>query len=294
MIQTRLIMKTKNLLSFALLIISITAFSQNKTDISLFSRADSGVYKSEIYSKSGDLFTKVGHHGPAIENEWMALRIYFDHKATIDAYNKVKPGLELKQAKWYPTPEQQKQGWGADYYKVGETIGLGGVRLWDGEKVVILDPVKGRVARVKKEGSISYMEMLSEGVPYKDTKVDILCRVTVYSGFRYATVEAFALCDEPVQFVTGLNYHKGQDVVVEDDYIISWGLHPEDVAAEKVELGAAIKYNPEDFTDKKDDGTQHLLISKPCKELSWTIMSSCGKEKELNTLKKLQSFVKEM
>lgn len=287
-------MKTRYFLFFAFSFISLIGFSQNKTDVSLFLRADSGVYKSEIYSESGDLFLKVGHHGPAIENEWMALRIYFDHKATIDAYNKVKPGLELKEAKWYPTPEQQKEGWGADYYKVGETIGLGGVRLWDGEKVIKLDPVSGRYARVKKEGSISYMEMLSEGVLYKGKKVDILCRVTVFSGVRYATVEAFALCDEPVQFVTGLNYHEGQEVVVNDNYIISWGLHPEDVAAEKVELGAAIKYNPEDYTDKKDDGTQHLLISKPCKELNWTIISSCGKEKELNTLKKLQYFVEKM
>lgn len=287
-------MKTKNLLSFTLLFVFCVGFSQNKTDISLFSRADSGVYKSEIYSESGDLFRKVGHHGPAIENEWMALRIYFDHKATIDAYNKVKPGLELKEAKWYPTPEQQKAGWGADYYKVGETIGLGGVRLWDGKKVVKLNPVSGRYARVKKVGSISYMEILSEDVPYKDRKIDILYRVTVYSGIRYATVEAFALCDEPVQFVTGLNYHKGQDVVVEDNYIISWGLHPEDVAAEKVKLGAAIKYNPDDFVDKKDDGSQHLLISKPGKQLSWKIISSCEKEENLNTLKKLQSFVEGM
>ncbi len=287
-------MKTRNFLILYFLFIFFVGFSQNKTDISLFSKADSGTYKSEIFSESGDLFTEVGHHGPAIENEWMALRIYFDHKATIDAYNKVKPGLELKKARWYPMPEQQRNGWGADYYKVGETIGLGGVRLWDGEKVVNLDPVTGRYARVKKEGSVSYMEMLSEGVPYKDTKVDILCRVTVYSGVRYATVEAFALCDEPVQFVTGLNYHEGQDVIVNDNYIISWGLHPEDVAAEKVELGAAIKYNPDDFEDKQDDGSQHLLISKPAKQLSWKIMSSCEKEEEINSLKKLESFVKDM
>jgi hypothetical protein len=285
-------MKIKNVLPILFLLISYSAISQNKTDISLFSRADSGVYKTEIFSESGDLYRAVGHHGPAVENEWMALRLYFDHKATIDVYNKVKPGLELKEAKWYPTPEQQKEGWGADYYKVGPTIGLGGVRLWDGEKVVKLDPVSGRYARVKKEGSISYMEMLSEGVPYKDTKVDILCRVTVYSGERYATVEAFALCDEPVQFVTGINYHEGQDVVVEDDCIISWGLHPEDVAAELVSLGAAIKYNPKDFTDKKDDGKQHLLISKPSKQLSWIIMSSSEKEDKLNTLEKLKKFMK--
>ena len=56
--------------------------------------------------------------------------------------------MELVKTKWYTSPEQQKQGWGADYYKVGETIGLGGVRLWDGEKVLHLNPVSERIARV--------------------------------------------------------------------------------------------------------------------------------------------------
>ena len=53
---------------------------------------------------------------------------------------------------------------------------------------------------------VSFIEMLSKDVPYKDRKVDILVRVTVYSGIRKAKVEAIALSDENVQFVTGLNY----------------------------------------------------------------------------------------
>ena len=71
-------------------------------------------------------------------------------KHAIDIYSKTKPGLELGRTKWYTSPEQQKQGWGADYYKVGETIGLGGIRLWDGEKVLHLNPVSSRFARVVK------------------------------------------------------------------------------------------------------------------------------------------------
>ncbi len=84
------------------------------------------------------------HHGPAIENEWMGLRLYFSEIAAIDVYSKSNLGLELRQGRWYPTPSQQKNGWGSDYYKVGSTVGLGGVRLWDGDKVVSLDPVSNR------------------------------------------------------------------------------------------------------------------------------------------------------
>ncbi len=274
---------------FAILLI-IQTNAQNKTDVSLFMRSDS-IQKAEISAKSGDLYSTIGHHGPAVENEWMALRIYFSDKVAIDVYSKAKPQLELQAKGWYPTAEEQKEGWGADYYKAGETVGLGGVRLWDGEKVVKLNPVSNRTARVVKEPTCSYMEMLSEGVPYKGRKVDVLVRVTVYSGERNAKVEAFALTDDPVQFVTGVNYHKGQEIVKKDGIIAAWGVHPEDVAAEIVELGAAIKFNPDDFVKTMDDGTQFLLISKPGKQLKTWISSACAREPEINTMKKFIGFL---
>ena len=272
-------------------VVSIQSIAQNNTDASLFHRSDS-LYVNEIKEASGDLYKKVGHHGPAIENEWMALRLYFNNKAcAVDVYNKQKKGLELKSAKWYPTEKEQKKGLGADYYKAGSTMGLGGVRLWDGEKVVALAPVSMRTARVKKCGSISQMEMLSEDVPYKGKKVDVLVRVTAYSGIREMKVEAFALCDDEVQFVTGINYHQGQKVEKADNYVISWGYHPEDVAAEKIKVGAAIIVNPDNYVDKKDDGKQQMYITKPTKYTEHWVTSTIEKDKKLGTLEAFEKYV---
>ncbi len=284
-------MKTKLFLSALLLQGSILT-AQNMTDASLFLRSDSTCCLEQVSSESGDLYNALGHHGPAIENEWLGLRLYFDKKAAIDVYSKANRGLELADYKWYPTPEQQMNGKGADYYKVGPTVGLGGIRLWDGEKVVPLHPVANRSARVVKEGSVSFMEMLSEDVPYRNSKVDILVRVTVYSGLRKAKVEAFALSDDDVAFVTGINYHPGQQVVVEDDCIFTWGLHPEDVAAEQVELGAAIFIDPDDFSRKMDDGNQHLFISNPARYISFWISSANSKEPLINSLERFIDFAK--
>ena len=41
-----------------------------------------------------------------------------------------------------------------------------------------------------------------------------------------------------------------------------------------------------------DDGTQYLLISKPTKNLETKIISSSARETELNTLEKLEAFIK--
>lgn len=264
---------------------------ENNTEVSLFLNSDS-IYLEEISSESGDLFRYLGHHGPAIENKWLGLRIYFDRKAAIDVYSKAKPGLELIDAKWYPTAEQQESGWGADYYKAGTTVGLGGVRLWDGKKTVPLDPVTNRYARVTKEKTSSFMEMRSEGVPYNGSTVDVIVKVTVFSSKREAKVEASIAGDQPVQFATGINYWDDQEIRKGDNYIATWGLHPEDVAAESVELGAAFIYNPEDFEKVIDDSTQYLLISKPCTQLETWITAASEREERINNLDKLIASLK--
>jgi hypothetical protein len=274
------------------LLLCLNCFAQNNTDTSLYMKSDKITYLTDIGSETGDLYKTIGHHGPAIENEWMALRIYFSDKVAIDVYSKAKPGLELRKANWYPTAEQQKEGWGADYYKVASTVGLGGVKLWDGEKVVPLNPVTNRLARVGKTDTTSWMEMISRGVPYKGKKVDILVRVTVFSGKREAQVEAVSLSGEKVQFVTGVNYFKDFETKKGTNYIAVWGKHPEDVAAEIVPIGAAIIYNPKDYVKNTDDGTQYLLISKPTKSLQTKIISSSAREEELNTLDKLEAYIK--
>ena len=76
----------------ACILLCQTLAAQNKTDVSLFLRSDSTTYLNEVSSESGDLFNALGHHGPALENEWLGLRLYFDRKAAIDVYSKIKPG----------------------------------------------------------------------------------------------------------------------------------------------------------------------------------------------------------
>ncbi|MGQ1947165.1 DUF4861 family protein [Geofilum sp. OHC36d9] len=273
-------------------VMAMNVYGQNKTDISLM-RKGSGTQSSEVASETGDLYSQMEHHGPAVENEWIGLRLYFDHKGSIDVYNKEKPGLELAAAGWYPTVEQQNEGWGADYYKVGSTVGLGGIRLWDGQKVLSLTPVTMRTARVRKEANQSYMEMLSEGIPYCGDTIDVLVRVTVFSGMREAKVEAFAFSSHPVQFYTGVNYHKGMQTKQGDDYICTWGIHPEDVAASQLNIGAGIIFNPADFASIAKGPKQYEMVSKPTKYLETWITSSCEREAELNSMEALVKYLED-
>ena len=258
------------------------SFAQ-KTDVSLFLKKDKEVYLNDVASESGNLFTKLGHHGPAVENQWLGFRIYFDKKTAIDVYSKARPRLEIRDKKWYPSKKEQLAGYGADYYKVGKSLGLGGIKLWDGEQLVPLHPVSLRTAKVATQRDSSFMEVLSEGVLYKGEKVDIMIRVTVFSDKREAKVEAFSVTGEEVQFATGINYFENLKIYKQENFIATWGIHPEDVAAEKVAIGAAVLFNKDDFAEQIDDGKQHLLISLSTKYIQTWITSANGREPVLNT-----------
>ena len=237
---------------------------QAQTAVSLFWKSD-GVQVNEIVSEEADQYKKVGHHGPAVENTHFALRIYFNDSGAIDVYSKSGRGLELEKYKWYPTEEQQQNdGAGCDEYRVGKTVGLGGIALWDGKQEVKLKATGGRTARVGDTKTGSFAEMIAYGVP---------------------------LTGMPVMFLTGVNYHPGETVKCGDGFIFAWGVHPADVSVSPVPIGAGMFYKPSDFGPMEVTEDMVRIISKPMKSVSTTVVAASTKEAELNTARRFENYM---
>lgn len=283
------------LFSFILFpIVAISCVSQKPqhTYYSQFLRTDS-LQVAELWQPEGEKLN-IAHHGPAVENQFMALRIYFDARAAIDVYS--KSGLidnELGQWKWYPTPEQQaRDGAGCDEYYVGKTVGLGGIQLWDGEKTIPLETTAGRRSKVGKTDKGAFMEMISYGVPYLGDTVDISLRVDVADDSRWATVTVKELSGKPVRFVTGVNYHPGSEILRQEGLAAVWGKHPANISAHPVPIGGAIHYNPDDFPTLEDTRDALRLISNPLPEFCTQIISASVKEAERNTAERFFAFLR--
>lgn len=281
---------TRQIIFLVFITLTLSGFGQDRTDVSLYLKKH-GEQLDSISSTKGNLFHKLGHHGPAVENPWLAFRFYFDKRTSIDIYSKAAPGLELKEHLWYPDRKEQMNGAGADYYKVGKTVGLGGVRLWDGEKLIPLHPVSRRTARVFHCSDSSYMELYSEGIEYLNQKVNILMRLTVFPDRREARVDAFSLSGQKVQFATGINYFDDFEIKHKEGFIATWGLHPEDVAATPSRVSAAILFSGKQFEKQANDGKQILLLSTPATKISYWISSASSREKELNSFESFISYL---
>ncbi|MBO4476405.1 MAG: DUF4861 family protein [Bacteroidales bacterium] len=282
------------LIALAACLLSVFACSparQRHTFYSLFLRPDS-LQVEEVWQPEGEK-VRISHHGPAVENRYMALRIYFDARAAIDVYS--KSGLvddELGRWMWYPTPEQQQaEGAGCDEYFVGPTVGLGGVQLWDGEQAVPLVTTAGRRALVGRTANGAFMEMVSYGIPYLADTVDVSIRVDVYDDDRWADVTVRELGGKPVRFVTGVNYHPGSQVRQAEGVAAVWGEHPANVSASPVPIGGAIRYNPADFPQAEDTGDAIRLVSVPIASFGTRIASASVKEPELCTPERFFDFV---
>ena len=267
---------------------SMPMFAQ--TASSLYWKKDN-VQLKEIVSDQPVQYNNVGHHGPAVENSHMALRIYFNDSGAIDVYSKSGKQMELLKYLWYPTEEQQAaEGAGCDEYLVGKTVGVGGIALWDGEKEVKL-VAKSRTARVGETKKGAFAEMIAYGVQYKGESVDISIRVDVVDNSRVATVTATELNGKKVQFLTGINYQKGEDVAFGKGWTAVWGVHPADVSQHPTPLGAGMNYKAGKFLPAEQTADMVRIISKPAKKIQTSVVCASTKEDELNTAEKFRAFV---
>lgn len=275
------------ILSIVLILASDCASAQ--TAKSLFWRSDS-LQVAEIVSETGDQYRKVGHHGPAVENSHMALRIYFNDSGAIDLYSKSGRGMELERYLWYPSAEMRENaGAGCDAYIVGKTVGLGGIALWDGEKEVKLVATKGRTARVGDTKKGSFTEVIAYGVEYRGDLIDISIRIDMSAKSREAVLTATELSGKKVQFLTGVNYHPQQKVTYGEGYISVWGTHPAKELS--MPVGAGIKFSAKDFptVEKTDDMVR--AISKPVGQVKTSLVGASVKEAELNNAKRFGTYM---
>lgn len=281
----------KGFIFFIAISLIAPALAHAQTASSLFLRSDSLQVK-EIVSDQADMYKKVGHHGPAVENSHMALRIYFNDSGAIDLYSKSGRGMELLKYKWYPSEiDQTENGAGCDEYMVGKTVGFGGIALWDGESEVKLVATRGRTARVGDTSKGSYAELIAYGVPYKGDTVDISIRIDVLAKKREAKVTARELSGKKVQFLTGVNFHEGEKVSMGSGWASVWGIHPANVSTDPKPVGAAILFNAKKFESVEKTENMVRLVSYPASSVSTELVAASTKEAELNSVKRFEAYV---
>jgi len=293
----------KNLLLFVLLwtcvfprqlTAQVNTEANPSLDASLFFKKY-GKQENLITSDKGNLYLKLGHHGPAIENLWVAYRVYFKNLGSVDIFSKFEPRLALKATKWYPSKAQKSENYGSDNFSAGNTVGLGGTKLWDGEDFISLGPVSKRSAEVELNDTMAQIRMTSYSVPYQGQLLDILFSLSCFSNERHAIIEVKELNGIPVQFATGIAAYSNVEIEKTQSAVMAWADYKSHERHAVFNLGTALIYNPDEFEEERKHGDEYLLISKPTSYLRYVITSSNDKEASpLNNYAAFKVYVDEL
>lgn len=167
------------------------------------------LYISQLTVENGtNAYNMLHHHGAAFESELVAYRIYFDHRQTVDIYGKRRPGLELRQTQFYPDDEQKAQGFGDDVLWVGNTLGVGTLRGWDGRQPTMLSDVAHRSQRLVATGPLRTIIEVKDRqwrVLPGEQPITMTTRYTLCAGHRDCSVDVSFDGVQPGQlFATGL------------------------------------------------------------------------------------------
>lgn len=236
-----------------------------------------------------DVFHLLHHHGADFESELVAYRVYFDERQTYDLYGKYNKQLELQTSQFYPDDEQLAAGYGDDVLWAGQTVGLGALRGWDGQKPTMVSPVKSRGQRMVASGPVrTIVELTDEGWQLGGQTFNIRQNVIIYAGHRDCEVQVYQ--DVPVkevQFATGVINLNGKMYSDHKGLVGDWGGNwpngaKDSIAGKpKIVVGLAVnvpeKYVISEPANQKDQFL-YTLGMKGSDRLTYNMAFTCDKE----------------
>ena len=233
------------------------------------------LYISQLTVENGtNAYNMLHHHGAAFESELVGYRIYFDHRQTVDIYGKYRKGLELRQTQFYPDDEQKALGFGDDVLWVGNTLGLGTLRGWDGEQPVMLNDVAHRSQRLVATGPLRIIIEVKDRqwrVLADEEPITMSTRYTLCAGHRDCSVD-ISFEDTPNEklFVTGLINVKGSKAFTNQKGLrgcwgTDWPVSAKDSIGHKHEtVGLGIRIPKENVVEERPaDKDNYPIIVRP-------------------------------
>ena len=244
----------------------------------------------EASSDRDNMYNRMYHHGPAWESDKIAYRLYFDRKTTVDVLGKKKYRLELDDSKWYPTEEQLANDYGDDILWVGNSVGVGTFKGWNGSEATHIEPMSKRTARIISNGPLrTVVDMAVEGWQYNGQAIDVTARYIQYA--RHHDMIAQVIIDEAsakgkLVFSTGVQKVRESEVVDDNKGLVAlWGTEyptPDTLRFERETFGLAVAVPKKNIEKHATDPLNNLIVIKNNKKpvIEYYVTAASKKEEK--------------
>ncbi len=209
-------------------------------------------------------------HGPMIENDYYALRVYADLRQSIDLYGKQTSAPVLAKTDFYATNEQRDQGLGQDILFVGPSIGAGSLRAIVDGQLTNFATVGARGARVVcSTPDSAIVESYVRGWQVGGRTLDVTQRYTMRAHQRETQIDVYIEGDtDGLQLCTGVQKLESDNngwVLPGRGVVASWGSNvPEKTDPQTVHaLGIAVKVDKPYKAGTAEDELNYLVRLTP-------------------------------
>jgi hypothetical protein len=251
--------------------------------------------KVPLIHKDHDALFK--YEGPGWESEKVGYRFYLDWRNATDIFGKKKNQLVLAKVGIHDTVAKDDsyhsmQEWGMDIFKVGNSLGIGSIGMWDDEKVNMVSKTDSIYCEISENGPIkSEVKTNYFGWKVGEKKFNLESKLSITAGSRLSKNELY-ISGDPSNIVTGLAKYQGTEYFKstlsgEWSYIALYGNQTLVSAEDK--LGIAVFYRTKNLLELSEDELSYVVKLKP--ENGKVDYYFCAAwEQEENAIKNLDEF----
>ena len=204
----------------------------------------------------------VRYEGPGWESDLVGYRFYLDWRNATDVFGKKTHDMVLQHVGLDGFDSyHEMQDWGVDVLKVGSSLGVGSMAMYDGQKAVRVDKTDSVICEIVENGPI-YSAVKTNYYWWNvgSLSFDVTSVISIHAGTRLSHHE-INITNQPDNLCTGIGKDDKAKLYVEQGsktswgYLASYGLQ----SLNNDHLGLAVFFAHQDYKGFTEDEFSHIV-----------------------------------
>jgi hypothetical protein len=205
----------------------------------------------------------IRYEGPGWESDKVAYRLYLDQRNAIDVFGKKTNDMVLMGVGHDgEVSYHEMQSWGMDIMKVGESLGLGSIGIWNDSVALRIENTDGVICKVQDGNLTSSIALSYVGWKTPKDTVNISSTLIINGGSRLTNylvnVKDNILCTGIIKDKTAKDF-KSKGTNASWGYIATYGKQ----SLNKDNLGLVVLFPDNSFVAFHEDRFNHVVELRP-------------------------------